>query len=169
MGATLAEDLGQQLDRLHPLGVLTLHQRCHAGAALPIDHLVVTPNGVWVVAERRVRGTVRFATRRTLAGPLQLLVNGCDRTGWIRELEHQLRDVRRAMAEADLLHVAVHGAVCVTESELPLMQRQLHLDDGIVTWPRALQKLLAATGPVDRELRAQVRATLAQAFPRAVD
>ncbi len=161
----LDDDVHALLDQLQRSGVRALHDRCVPGSGAVIDHLAVGANGVWVVAEHHVRGLTRVKATRDQRGNTHLTVNGCDRTRWAKDLTDHVRHVRRAMAEAELLHVAVHGALCFVDTDLSFRQRQVPLDDGVVTWPRALKKHLVAPGPIDVELRAHVHAMLERTFP----
>jgi hypothetical protein len=57
-GAEGERKLGAGLDGLSGAGVISLHDRLRPGTQANIDHLAVTPSGIWVIDAKRYKGQV---------------------------------------------------------------------------------------------------------------
>jgi hypothetical protein len=64
-GAEGERQLGASLDGLAPAGVIALHDRVRPGTTANIDHMAVTPSGVWVIDAKRYAGQV---TKKDVGG-----------------------------------------------------------------------------------------------------
>ena len=62
-GAVGEEKLGAALDGLVDSGLFVLHDRRRPRTAANIDHLVVSPGGVWVVDAKRYAGIVKIVDK----------------------------------------------------------------------------------------------------------
>jgi hypothetical protein len=71
-----------------------LHNRRMPRGRGDIDHIAVTPSGVFVIDTKDWGGTVRVAS--PLLGTPQLLVGGRDRTKLVDGLDRQVAAVRAA-------------------------------------------------------------------------
>jgi hypothetical protein len=166
-GAEGERKLAAGLDRLGNSGVIILHDRRAGSGRSNIDHLAITPGGVWVIDTKRYRGKVE---RRDKGGLLRvddrLYVAGRDRTKLADGVARQVASVRAELmsTQPDLV---VRGVLCFVDSEWGFLARPFTLEGIVVTWPKALYKLLAADGPVPATQRDEVAGLLARSFPAA--
>lgn len=142
-----------------------LHRRQDpAGACGDIDHLAVTPSGVWVVGawqEAGARVTVAFANGVCDDDRERLLVRGRDKTQLVRRLTCQLDAVAAALASYD---VPVRGLLCFFDAELPRVWEPVIHGHAVGDAERARQ-VLQAPGPVGDRWRTDLHRVLAEAFP----
>lgn len=165
-GATGEERVGARLDALAEIGAITLHDRRIPRSRANIDHLVVTPWGVWVVDTKHYRGKkVDFDVVGSffgIGGRKRLLVGGRDRTQLVEGVEWQVSKVKGAISN----NIDVRGCLCFVDSEWPLFLADFSVRDTYICWPKKLvQVLLRHEQPIlDPEAVAQ---QLARAFPAA--
>lgn len=164
-GADGEERLGARLDELSCSRLLVLHDRRLPGRRANIDHVVVTPSGVWVVdakfysgrPARRTRGGL-FSGRRDV-----LTVAGRDRSKLVEGMRRQVAVVEGVVGR----DVPVHGALCFIDADWPLSSRGFGIDGVHVLAPRRLFTLLKQPGeltPADVE---QCRRRLRSELPPA--
>jgi hypothetical protein len=165
-GAIGEERVAARLDALGEVGVISLHDRRIPGTRANIDHLVVTPWGVWIVdAKRYVGKKVDFDVVDSFlgfGGRKRLLVGGRDKTALVEGVEWQVAKVQEALGP----DVEVRGCLCFVESEWPLLLADFAVRDIHVCWPKKLATtLLRREEPrLDPEPLAR---TLAARFPAA--
>jgi hypothetical protein len=164
-GARGERRVGKRLDRLAQDGVVVLHDRRRPGTRANIDHIVVSPRGVWVIDTKNYRGTVE---RRDVGVPfrrdLRLYVAGRDRSKLIESAVRQAADVRRALPALD---VAVTPTLCFTHNDWSFPARPFVLDGVLVCWPRRLARTLRRPGNVSPARRDRIADLLADRFPSA--
>lgn len=152
------EEVAGWLDALEVFGVVTLHDRVIPGARSNIDHLVVTPWGVYVIDSRRYVG--RFPERTADDG---LMVDGRRRDGLTNGVRSQCEPVRQVLG-AD---VPVRGMLCFVDASWPRSGRDFDVRGVRVCWPERLRReLLSRSSPIV-DVPA-VAAVLAEAFPPVV-
>lgn len=155
-GAEGERQLGASLDALAEAGIVVLHDRLRPGTAANIDHLAVTPSGIWVIDAKHYRGEV---ARRTVGGwfsrDVRLYVGWRDRTDLVRKMATQVDAVRNALA-VDRAGVPVRPMLCFVNGDWPLLAGPFELGGVLVTWPRAAVRVLRRPGPVDREDRERI-------------
>jgi hypothetical protein len=163
-GANGERALGRVLDPLRDEGMAVLHDRRIPGSRANIDHLVISPVGVFVVDAKNYKGRVE---RRTRGGWLSsedcLYVGGRDRTKLVGGMAKQVDAVRAALT-SEFGAIPLVQAICFTDADWSLFARPLRFGNVHVLWPRALGKLLRADGPLTSELIAQVERRLATAL-----
>jgi hypothetical protein len=156
--------LGLRLDReLAPIGAVLHACRVRTEDSTPdplddepgssvIDHLVVAPNGIWViVADHHLGrlGRVRVDGRRqpTLDGQVHL--------DPIRRATRLSNDLERVLYRLGLDWVEVHPTVCFTNARWGRVARELDVDGVRMTWGSALVDRVAVPGPIlQRDARA---------------
>ena len=148
-GAVGEQKVGADLDGLAPAGVVTLHDRRRPGTTANIDHVAITPSGVWVIDPKRYQGEVR---RRDVGGwfstDVRLYVGRRDCTKLVKAMDKQVGAVRKALGtEWDEIPV---GPMLCFQSEWPLFSKPFELEGVLVTWPKAMRQLLVRPGPYDR-------------------
>lgn len=163
-GASGEEKVAVALERRTADGpTVLLHDRRMPRGHGNIDHLAVSPGGVFVIDAKALHGQVRVA--RPLFGKEKLTVAGRDRTKLIDGLERQIGAVG-AILEPAWNHVPVHGVLCFTAADLPLV-RTLRIRGHELLYPRALSKRLNSDGPLDAVAIDETARALAAALPPA--
>jgi hypothetical protein len=166
-GAEGERAVGERLDRLPDAIVLHDRKMRRPDGRLTqanIDHIAVTPAGVWVIDAKTHKG--RLEVRRTggLFTPRveQLRINGRDQTSLVDGITRQVEAVTAALANPQPA-VAVRGALCFVGTELPW------IDENIAGIPlrgrRGLLKLLRRPGQVDDVSRQSIADRLQSYFP----
>ena len=164
-GALGEERLAQWLSAL-PDTTRVLHDRRIPRTKANIDHIVVSPAGVWVIDAKRYRdkrpslqvegGIIRPRTE-------SLRVGGRDRTHLVRGVESQ---VARVVAVLDDPAIPVGGVLCFLDADWPLIGGSFAVDGIDVVWPRRLVKMLTTAEPRGVDAAA-VHARIAREFPPA--
>lgn len=108
-----------------------------------IDHIVVAPSGVWVVAANEYNGRVE---RRDVGGWFKiderLYVAGKDRTSLVDGLDRQVIAVEHVLAKEGFDSVPVHAALCFVNSEWGWFAKPFTLNGVWVTWAQKLTELV---------------------------
>jgi hypothetical protein len=171
-GAVGEEAFGAALDKMtadasSPL--LLLHDRRVPASRANIDHLAVTPTGVWVIDAKRYAGRVTTVDRGTWRrADTRLLVNGRDRTKLVDGVISQAARVGDALAHAGLDHpVPVHGALCFVDADRAMFAKPKVIRGVTVSWGKALRARLVAAGPIGCAQRTAIHHALARSFPPA--
>ncbi len=129
-----------------------------------IDHIAVAPTGVFVIDAKAISGAVRVV--RPWFGQPKLLVNGRDRTKLIDGLDRQVGTVRAVLEDIGCSEIPVHGMMCFTEADLPLIGTQ-RIRGHELLYRKALAKRLNAPGPLTADAVQSTGRLLAQALPAA--
>ena len=166
-GGAVGEQLvGARLDALAEVGVISLHDRRIPGTRANIDHIAITPWGVWVVDSKRYVGKrISFKVVDSflgIGGRKRLIVGGRDRTNLVDGIENQIALVTAALPST----IDVRGCLCFVEGDWPLLGADFTVRDIYVCWPRKLARaLLKNQAPtIDPHTVAE---QLARAFPPA--
>lgn len=165
-GAIGEQRVGAQLDALAEVGVITLHDRRIPGSRANIDHIAVTPWGVWVIDSKRYKdkriGFDIVDSFLGIGGRKRLLVGGRDRTNLVDGVENQVVAVTAVLPPT----IDVRGCLCFVEGDWPLIAADFTVRDIYVCWPRKLPRtLLKKQEPIIDPVG--VAEQLARAFPPA--
>ena len=162
-GALGEEKLGGGLDRLASETIRLLHDRRMPRSRANIDHLAVTPTGVYVIDAKKYRGRPHLKIDGGLFRPRveRLLVGSRDCTKLVDGVLKQV-DVVRGILEPG---VPVHGVLCFVEADWPLLGGNFTTRDVHALWPKKLYPKLQAEGPLTADTIAEIHRTLAQALP----
>ncbi len=166
-GAIGEERLAEWLKEL-PDNLRVLHDRRVPGTRANIDHIVVSPSGVWVIDAKRYKG--QRPSLHVEGGILRprvetLRVAGRDKTKLVSGMQKQITQVTVALPDAN---VDVHGALCFVEADWPLIGGSFEVNGIDVLWPKLLVKRLTETSAADSSVDVDtVHARLAVAFPVA--
>ncbi len=151
VGAQGERALGALLDALRDEGMAVLHDRRIPGSRANIDHLVVSPAGVFVIDAKNYQGRVE---RRDRGGWLstddRLYVGGRDRTKLVEGMRKQVEVVREALRAASE-GLPIHPVICFVDADWSVFARPIKMGAVQVLWPRALGKLIRADGPLTSE------------------
>lgn len=133
-----------------------------------IDHIAVTPSGVWIIDAKTHQGKLEVRRSGGLFGPRveALVINGRDQTHLVHGLLKQVDAVRRELSTVGA-SIAVQGTLCFVGTELPWFGSSSITGIPLVG-RRGLAKLLVRPGDVDSSDREAVAAFLDQRFPPAV-
>jgi hypothetical protein len=157
-GAAGERAVGARLDKLRTAGVLTLHDRRVPGRRTNIDHIAVSPAGVYVIDTKNVAGKVTV----TRGG---LRVAGRRRDEMVTGVQTQIAVVREALDDQALSPHAIRGVLCFTRADLPWLRAA---PGGVnLLTPRVLSRTLRKSGPLSPEHVRQVATVLAQRLPVA--
>jgi len=132
-----------------------------------IDHIAVTPSGVWVIDAKTHQGSLEVRRSGGLLSPRveALYINGRDQTRLVHGLLKQVDAVRRELSTVEA-SIPVQGVLCFVGTELPWFGSSSIADVPLVG-RRGLAKLLLRPGDVDTRDREAVAAFLDQRFPPA--
>jgi len=165
-GALGEERLGSRLNELSSEHLLVLHDRRVPGTRANIDHLAVSPTGVYVIDAKKYAGRPHVEAEGGLFRPRveKLLVGNRNCTKLVDAVLGQVEVVRAALGGA---HVPVHAVLCFVDADWPMFGGAFSLRDVAVLWPRRLYTRLQAAGPIDVEAIDTTHRMLASALPPA--
>ena len=165
-GAVGEERVAAILDALAEVGVVALHDRRIPGTLANIDHLVVTPWGVWVIDAKRYLGkrpdVVSEGGLLGIGATQRLTVGGRKQDKLIEGVLAQVELVAAVAGEA----VEVRGMLCFVEADWPLIGGHFTVRGVRVVWPKRMPKELLRTEGATVDVAAVSR-MLATAFPPA--
>ena len=131
-----------------------------------IDHLVIAPNGVWVVdAKRYLNGKLE---RRDVGGffrtDLRLFVGGRDKTTLVQGVQKQMDIVETFLRGTDFPEVPVHGALCFVNIQKGWFTKPFRITGVSVTWRKHLVDPMLAPAVLDADGRTALTRLLATHF-----
>jgi hypothetical protein len=129
-----------------------------------IDHIAVAPTGIYVIDAKAHSGTVRID--KPLFGATTLRIAGRDHTKLIDGLDRQVAAVRTALHGSDHADVGVHGVLCFTNAELPIL-RTLTMRGHRLLYRKALAKQLNSGGHLQPAQIEVIARTIATKLPPA--
>ena len=157
-GAVGEREVGARLDKLRTVGVVTLHDRRVPGRRTNIDHIAVSPAGVFVIDTKNVAGKVS-ATRNGLR------VAGRRRDSMVTGVQGQIAVVRQALDDQALAPESIRGVLCFARAELPWLRAT---PGGVALLnPRGLVRTLRRPGPLSPDEVLQLASVIAQRLPIA--
>lgn len=148
-----------------------LHDRAAPMSRANIDHIAISPSGVYVIDCKRHKGKIEVTT--PLFGEQKLKIKGRDRTYLIGGLERQVAHVKAALAELDT-GIPVHGCLCFVAPEgrfaevgLPVL-RTPKINGYRLYYARRLARRLKHSGPIAGEQARELQGELALRLPPAL-
>lgn len=149
--------------------VIALHDRLIPGTRANIDHVWVSPSGVWIVDAKSYKGKV---VKRDVGSiwkrDHEVFVNGRNRSKLARGMELQIDAVKAAIRlDPELQDVDIYAALCFVDSEWGLLDGPFSVGKVWVTYPRALAKALRRKGPMSRQVMEHIARRLDLSLPRA--
>ncbi|MFP3882950.1 MAG: nuclease-related domain-containing protein [Actinomycetota bacterium] len=115
-GASGERRVGRMLDRLGGKEVAVLHDRTIPGSRANIDHLAITPSGVFTIETKRYKGRLEVRARSA-----QLWINRRNRSNLLTQAHRQAESVQETLTRAGLAEVPVTPVLCFVETRLPLL------------------------------------------------
>ena len=159
-GAIGEEIVGVKLDAIASDQIRVLHDRRIPKSRANIDHIVVTPGGVWVIDTKRyVDKRIEKRVEGGLFSPRveKLWVRG-DRTSLVTGIAKQV-----ALVEAAVPGVPVRGVLCFVDGDWAWFADPFTVSEVLVLWPKKLVQLLSKDQSGDVDVAA-VHDTLARTF-----
>jgi hypothetical protein len=146
--------------RLAGTPVVLLYDRRMPGSRANIDILAVATTGIYVIDAKDHKGKVSIST--PLFGSPKLRIAGRDQTALLAGLDRQVGAVRAAFGDGA---PPVHGVLCFTRADLPLLGRSI--GSHRLMYRRQLAKRLRSDGPLGNRDISDLAAVLAQRLPPA--
>ena len=176
-GALGEERLGQRLSELCSDSLLVLHDRRVPRTRANIDHVAVTPTGIWVIDAKKYRGRPALKVQGGLLRQRteKLLVGSRDCTKLVDGVLKQVDVVGDALLPGGRPEgpgrpwggVPVRGVLCFVEADWPLVGGAFTSRGVDVLWPRRLYSRLRQEGPLKADSIAEIHRHLAAALPPA--
>ena len=165
-GAAGEERVADWLDRLSEVGVIALHDRRIPGTRANIDHIAITPWGVWAIdAKRYLNKRPDIITEGGFlgfGGTNRLTVGGRKKDELVEGVLWQVEQVRAAVGDA----AAVRGALAFVDADWPLIGGDFMVRGVAVLWPKRLAKVMLRKEAPTVEVESLAR-LIAAKFPPA--
>ncbi|GAA1807424.1 hypothetical protein GCM10009795_060770 [Nocardioides hankookensis] len=118
-GANGEENLGQGLNKLASHKVRILHDRRIPGTRANIDHIAVTPTGIYVIDAKKYKGRPSLKLEGGILRPRveKLLVGTRDHTKLVDGVLKQVEVVQGIVGDA----IPITGVLCFVEADWPLI------------------------------------------------
>jgi hypothetical protein len=142
-GATGEERVGAALDKIAGERFRVLHDRRIGGTRANIDHIVVSPAGVWVIDTKRYKGRPRLRVEGGVFRPRteKLIIGGRDKSALVDGVIKQARLVRLAVGATP-----VRSVLCFVDADWPLIGGSFDVQGVGVFWPtRMVARITRAT------------------------
>ena len=164
-GALGEERLGNRLNELASDSIRFLHDRRIPGSRANIDHVAVTPTGVYVIDAKKYKGRPQLKIEGGFLRPRveKLLVGTRDCTKLVDGVLKQV-DIVRGVVGDDL---PIHGVLCFVEADWPLIGGSFTTRGVEALWPKRLYPKLKADGPLLTQTIAEVHRSIATSLPPA--
>ncbi len=163
IGAVGEEKLGNRLNEFATDTLRVLHDRRIHGSRANIDHLAVTPTGVYVIDAKKYRGRPHLQVEGGLLRPRveKLLVGSRNCSPVVDGVIKQVGIVREHVQDT----VPIHGVLCFVEADWPFIGGTFTTRGVEALWPKKLYPRLRSDGPVDVDTIALIHRRLASALP----
>ena len=169
-GAEGERRLGHGLEALAAENLVVLHDRRIPGSTANIDHLVVGPNGIYVIDAKRYSGRVELRSSGTMfrPGPNKLYVGGRDKSKLVDGMTKQILAVNTAAKDLlDATTMVITAVLCFVDTEWGLFAKPFSLDGVKILWPKVLYDLVRTPGPLTPSAVQTLAHRLAERFPAA--
>jgi hypothetical protein len=168
VGSVGEEVVGGRLDLLaQELGFAVLHDRRRPPTKANIDHLVVTPAGVFVVDAKNYEGQIEVRHPGWFSDDAdQLFINGRNRTKIVDGVKKQVAQVESVLLNTEI-QIPIFGILTFVVGPLHLFIVQEKISGIFLSTQRGIEKILRRPGP---HSNAHIKATaklLALKFPEA--
>lgn len=127
-----------------------LHDRLKPGSKTAnIDHLVVAPNGVWVIDAKAYSGKVEIRNKGTFFRPVEeLWVNGRNQEKLVTGVVNQASAVEKILAPTHP-GIRVRPVLCFIDSDWEPFSSAIDHKGVVISRPKKLYPLLEKPGPLD--------------------
>jgi hypothetical protein len=169
-GARGEELLAKRLDDLRDRGVLMLHDRRIPGAQANIDHIAVSPAGVFVIDAKRYKGRphMRYQGGLLRARTETLMIGSRDCSKLLDGVTKQVALVRSALDTAGQpAELRVRGMLCFVDADWPLIGGSFTTAGVDVLWQKKAAERICESAVLTSDATAGIHQVLASAFPVA--
>lgn len=168
VGAVGEEVVGERIDLLaQELGFEVLHDRRRPPTKANIDHLVVTPVGVFVIDAKNYDGQIEVRHPGLfLGGPEQLFINGRNRTKIVDGVKKQVAQVESVLLNTEI-QMPVFGVLTFVVGPLHLFIVQEKISGIFLSTQRGIEKILRQPGSHSVTNIKAITKLLALQFPEA--
>jgi hypothetical protein len=143
-GAGGEEALGARLSDLAGERLVVLHDRRIPGSRANIDHLAVTPSGVFVIDAKHYSGRLEKRNLGNLfRSDVRLYVGRRDCTRLLHSAEDQAEVVRDVLRPAGFVDVPVRPVLCFIGAEWGLFASPFKLGNVLIAHPKFLYESLS--------------------------
>jgi hypothetical protein len=170
LGSIGEQRLGAYLNTLNDdQSTIILHDRRIPGTRANIDHIAVTPSGLYAIDAKNYSGKVqRIDKGGWFSSDLHLYVGKRNCTKLVAGMAKQLAAIRTAdEALIGEWGINVVGVLCFVDAEWSLFAKPFQLDGVWVEWSTSLGKRLQSPGPLSAEQVQHLAGRLAKALPPA--
>lgn len=162
-GAAGEAAVGARLDRLASESIRVMHDRRVPRSKANIDHIVVTPGGVWVIDTKRYVG--KAPEKRVEGGIIRprvelLMVKGRDKTALVDAMHRRVELVEDVVG-----HVPVRGVLCFVDAEWSLLADPFEVNGVRVAWPKKVADWIQRDGDAGLDVGALSSAIAARLRP----
>jgi hypothetical protein len=157
--------LAAALGKLDRDDVIVLHDRRVPHTRGNIDHVVVSPSGVYVVDAKRYTGEVRVRDVSSLFRPpdRRLFVGRRDCSRLAGAMGWQVDAVRTALGDRG--DISITPVLCFVDAEWPLLGAPREFDGVRTESPRSLRKLVSQSGTLTIEDVVDIAVVIAHTLP----
>jgi hypothetical protein len=138
-GAEGERIVGRALDTLAGRGARVLHDRRIPRSRANLDHLAVTPAGVFVIDAKRYKGKLQARRRGT-----ELWINGRNRSKLLHQAKRQAALVDGALERAGHTAIRTTPMLCFVGTKLPWLFPPRDVAGVAISTPKRLATLLVA-------------------------
>ena len=149
-------------------GLIVLHDRRVRGTRGNIDHILISPAGVFVVDAKRYQGLIRIPHRGGFfSRDDRLYVGSRDCSGLAANMDWQVSAVKNALTAADIeaSAVPVTPVLCFVDGEWPLIRPPESYKSVRLEGKRSIKKLVGGSRVLDDDQVERIAHLLAIAFP----
>ena len=156
--------VGRRLDALRKQGVHVLHDVAMPGSRANIDHVAVTPTGVFTIETKTYSGKLEV---RSLGA--ELWIAGRNRSGVLDQARRQSEVIAETLVLAGKPEVPVTPVLCLVETELPLLFPPKQANGVLICNRKSLSKRIIRRRPstLPGDEPAQITRILQEAFGSA--
>jgi len=177
IGATGEEQLGARLNEFSGATLRVLHDRRIPRTRANIDHIAVTPTGIWVIDAKRYKGrpSLKIEGGILRSRTEKLMVGSRDCTKLVDGVLKQVEVIEENLEPGGRFEgngrrwgcVPVHGVICFVEADWPIIGGAFSTRDVDVVWPKRLYPKLQKGGPLDAATISEIHRRLASTLPPA--
>lgn len=167
-GAGGEERLAARLDADAGDTLRLLHDRRIPGTRANIDHIAITPSGVFVIDAKRYKGRPHLRVEGGLLRSRveKVMVGTRDGTKLVDGVLRQV-EIVQSMLLAEHPLIPVHGVLCFLDADWPLIGGDFTARGVYVVWPKKLQKHLQRSGEISPGELTASHQLLAERLPPA--
>lgn len=136
-GASGERRVGRRLEALVNQGVHVLHDVAMPGSRANIDHVAVTPSGVFTIETKSYTGKLEVRSRSS-----ELWIAGRNRSALLDQARRQSEVIRETLARSGKPEVPVTPVLCFVGTELPLLFPPKQVNGVLICTRKSLSKRL---------------------------